>query len=108
MNTPKIDNRITTGNLLSIATVIFAAGSAWALVGAETKAIREHTTQLRTSLAAVEARVERSGVERAAALAAHEARIRALETSSARSDAQIGEIYRIVQRIEQRIERIVP
>lgn len=95
---PGIDNRISTGNLLTILAAFASAGIAWGAAQGEIKA-------LNSRIALIEAQVETSRGERVAAIAAQESRLRTVETVAARDGARLDTIIQSLTRIEARLER---
>lgn len=103
---PKIDPTITTGNILSIATMLSSCAVllvtitlAWGKMETRVTSIDQRATTTADALSSLRA-------ERAAGVIATDARIRALETAGARSDAQLRSIESIVSRIDGRLERM--
>lgn len=94
---PQIDDRVTKGNIISIiATMLTALGMlavTFAWTGRQGQRIENAAQATQTN---------------ALALAAHEARIRAVETSTARQDERLLLILDTVRKIEARLERSSP
>jgi hypothetical protein len=96
---PAIENKITTGNLLTIAAMLIGGAVAWGAARADIAAIKDRVIS-------VEIAAERSRAERQATLAGQETRLRAVEASQARSDERFNSVLAILGRIEARLERI--
>lgn len=105
MSAPKIDNTITTGNMLSICTILVAAGVAWGVVNSDVAALRRSLDQQATRTEQVAAAVDRAAAERTAQLSAQEARVRTLEAVAARDGARLDAILQSLARIEARLDR---
>lgn len=95
---PGIENRISTGNLLTILAAFASAGIAWGAAQGEIKALNSRIGQ-------IEAQVQSSRTERVAAIAAQENRLRTVETVAARDGARLDTIIQSLSRIEARLER---
>jgi uncharacterized protein HemX len=96
---PSIENKITTGNILTIAALVVAMGVAWGTMQAQLVAMRDRVVT-------IEVQADRSRAERQAAMADQEIRLRAVEASQARSDERFNSVLQILGRIEARLERI--
>jgi hypothetical protein len=96
---PTVENKITTGNLLTIAAMLIGGAVAWG-------AARADIMSLKDRVISVELAAERSRAERQAAIAGQETRLRAVEASQARSDERFNSVLAILGRIEARLERI--
>lgn len=103
---PKIDPTITTGNILSIATMLGSCAAllvtitlAWGKMETRVTSIDQRATTTADALSSLRA-------ERAAGIAAMELRVRSLETAGARVDTQLHSIEQILTRIENRLERM--
>lgn len=95
---PTVDNRISTGNMLTIIAAFLSAGIAY---GAAQSDLRT----MQSRLDAVELRIAQSAADRAAQLAGQEARVRALEGTTARDGARLDAILQSLARIEARLDR---
>ncbi|MBB4207293.1 hypothetical protein [Roseinatronobacter bogoriensis] len=95
---PGIDNRISTGNLLTILAAFASAGIAWGAAQSEIKALNSRIGQ-------IESQLETSRSERLSALASQESRLRSVETVAARDGARLDTIIQALSRIEARLER---
>ena len=87
---PSIDNRVSIGNIIVLATMLVSVAINWG-----------HLTGRQNATAAEVAANK-------AALAAHEARIRAIENSSARHDERLLLILDSVRKIEAKLEGRAP
>lgn len=87
---PSIDNRISLGNILVAAGMVVSISVGWG-----------HLTSRQNSTTAEVAANK-------AAIAAHEARIRAIENSSARHDERLLLILDSVRKIEAKLEGRAP
>ena len=96
---PKIDSRISLGNILTFAGLVVAVAVGWGVMRERGETTRENMTELRETLRQeVSTRREGQG--------ALEARIRALESSQARADERFNSVLQVLGRIEARLERI--
>lgn len=103
---PTIEKTITTGNILSILTMLGSLGVmivtitiAWGKMDARIAGVDQRATVTAESLSALK-------TERAAGVAAMEARVRGLETAGARTDTQLRSIEQLLTRIDNRLERM--
>lgn len=87
MTGPSIDNRISLGNILVAGSMVVGIALAWGNLSGRTDSIAVKLS------------------ETTAITAAHEARLRALETSSARQDERMMLILDGLRKIEARLER---
>ncbi|MBL4917598.1 hypothetical protein [Szabonella alba] len=90
MPVPEVDNRISFGNVIVIATILFSGGIAWATMGVTG---RQNAEDLRKSIGVSEQ---------------HEARIHALEMREAaqiaRIETQLLQINRTLDGLARRLE----
>lgn len=99
MNSPKIENRMSLGNLLNLLALVVAVAVGWGVMRERGESTRESMTEIRETLRQeVSTRREGQG--------ALEARIRALESSQARADERFNSVLQVLGRIEARLERI--
>ena len=99
MTTPKIDNRISLGNILTIAGLIFAAAVAWGVMSERADQTKGHMEELRQTLRQeVSTRREAQG--------ALESRVRTVESNLARAEERNNAVLQVLGRIEARLERI--
>ena len=99
MNSPKIENRMSLGNLLNLLALVVAVAVGWGVMRERGESTRESMTEIRETLRQeVNTRREGQG--------ALEARIRALESSQARADERFNSVLQVLGRIEARLERI--
>ena len=99
MTTPKIENRMSIGNLLNLAALIVAVAVGWGVMSERGEQTRENMNEVRETLRQ-EVTTRRDGQS------ALEARIRALESSQARADERFNSVLQVLGRIEARLERI--
>jgi len=88
MTAPKMDWRVSIGNIIQIVSFLVTIGVLYASGAAELKSTKD---------AIVETRAEQ---------ARYEVRLRTLETDSARADERLSSIYTLLSRIDSRLERI--
>ena len=99
VNSPKIENRMSLGNLLNLLALVVAVAVGWGVMRERGESTRESMTEIRETLRhEVSTRREGQG--------ALEARIRALESSQARADERFNSVLEVLGRIEARLERI--
>ena len=99
MTTPKIDNRISLGNILTFAGIVVAVAVGWGVMRERGEATRENMTELRETL-----RQEVS--TRRDAQAELESRVRTVESNLARAEERNNAVLQVLGRIEARLERI--
>lgn len=87
MTAPSIDNRISLGNILVAGGMIVSIAVAWGNLSGRAETLSGKVT------------------EQASLVAAHEARIRAMETTTARQDERMVLILDSLRKIESRLER---
>ncbi len=87
---PSVDNRISTGNLLLAGSMLVAVAVAWGNLSGRAETMSSKITEVTASAAA------------------NEARIRALETATARQDERMVLILDSLRKIESRLERDAP
>lgn len=87
MTAPLIDNRISLGNLLVAGGMIVSIAIAYANLSGRAETLSGKVAEL------------------AVTAAAHEARIRAMETTAARQDERMVLILDSLRKIESRLER---
>lgn len=85
---PRIDNRISFGNLLQIAFVIVALAAGW--------------ERFRSGIAAQSSLIGRVEMQ----VGGQEVRIRELEMTQARQAERLASIYSLLARIDSRLERM--
>lgn len=95
---PVVDNRISTGNMLTIAVALLSAGIAWGASQSDLRAIQSR-------IDGIEARVTQATADRATQFAAQETRLRTLEGTTARDGARLDAILQSLARIEARLDR---
>lgn len=93
---------------ITLAGFCLVIGGSVMVYGQERAENRLRHAEAERRILALDAALQRNASERVVALNAQEARLRALESSIVRGDARIEEIYRIVQRIDQQLERMEP
>ena len=99
MTTPKLENKMSIGNILNLLALVVAVAVGWGVMSERGESTRENMTELRDTLRQeVTSRREGQG--------ALEARIRALESSQARADERFNSVLQVLGRIEARLERI--
>ena len=99
MTTPKLENKMSIGNILNLLALVVAVAVGWGIMRERGETTRENMTELRDTLRQeVSTRREGQG--------ALEARIRALESSQARADERFNSVLQVLGRIEARLERI--
>ena len=99
MTTPKIDNRMSIGNIITLIVVLAGFAVAWGAMTERGDQTRENLTEIRETLRQ-EVTTRREGQ------ASLESRIRALESSQARADERFNSVLQVLGRIEARLERI--
>lgn len=87
MTSPSFDTRISLGNVLTITTIILAAGVAWGAAQAEIRSLRSKVLEVE------------------AAASSREVRLRAVEAGAARDGARMDAILQSLARIEARLDR---
>lgn len=87
MTAPSIDNRISLGNILVAGGMIVSISVAWGTLNGRAETLAAELSK------------------QAAATASHEARIRAMETTTARQDERLVLILDGLRKIESRLER---
>lgn len=87
---PSVDNRISTGNLLLAGSMLVAVAVAWGNLSGRAETMSSKIAEVTASAAA------------------NEARIRALETATARQDERMVLILDSLRKIESRLERDTP
>lgn len=87
MTAPSIDNRISLGNILVGIGMIVSIAVAWGTLSGRADTLATDLSKL------------------ASEAASHEARIRAIETTSARQDERMVLILDSLRKIEARLER---
>ncbi len=90
MTAPAIDNRISLGNILVAGGMIVSVAVAWGNLSGRSDALAQELAK------------------QAATTASHEARIRAMETTTARQDERLLLILDSVRKIEAKLERTPP
>ena len=95
---PGMENRISTGNVLTIIAAFISAGIAWGAAQGEIKALNSRIAQ-------IEAQADIARNERINAISAQESRLRSVETVAARDGARLDTIIQSLSRIEARLER---
>lgn len=88
MTKPQITSQISLGNIIQIALILAGLTGAWFTMG--------HRTEVTAAGMA----------KNASQIVENERRIRALETSQARSEERNNSVLQILGRIEARLERI--
>ena len=99
MTTPKIDNRISIGNIITLFIVLAGFAVAWGTMRERGDQTRENLTEIRETL-------RQEVATRRDAQGALEGRVRALESSQARADERFNSVLQVLGRIEARLERI--
>lgn len=84
---PSVDNRISMGNLIVLGGMLASVAVAWGAWTTNTSALMSKMS------------------DQSAQIAASEARIRALETATARQDERMVLILDSLRKIEARVER---
>lgn len=95
---PAVDNRISTGNILTIAAAFLSAGIAWGTSQSDMRAIQSR-------IDGIEERVSQAAADRANQFSAQETRLRTLEGTTARDGARLDAILQSLARIEARLDR---
>lgn len=88
MSGPVLDNRISAGNILVAAGMLVSVAVAWGSIRWQTNAMASEISS------------------HAATAAAHEARIRVIETTTARQDERLSMILTSLQKIEGKVDLI--
>lgn len=99
MTGPKIENRLSVGNIINLVALVGAIAVGWGVMSERGEQTREQMSDIRSTLSQ-EVAVRRD------AQASLEARIRALESSQARADERFNSVLQVLGRIEARLERI--
>lgn len=99
MTTPKIDNRMSIGNIITLVVVLVGFAVAWGTMTERGDQARENLTEIRETL-------RQEVATRRDAQSALESRVRALESSQARADERFNSVLQVLGRIEARLERI--
>lgn len=98
MSGPKIENRLSLGNIINLLALIAAIAVGWGVMSERGDQTREQMNSVREILSKeVNARRDSQ--------AALESRIRALESSQARADERFNSVLHVLGRIEARLER---
>lgn len=99
MTSLQLDNKITTGNIATIAVILVTAGIAW---GNLSNAVEMQAT--RTD--AIEALIASRTNARDQQIAGHEARLRAMEISSASQSTDLRNIQIGISEIKAQLDRM--
>ena len=99
MTTPKLENKMSIGNILNLLALVVAVAVGWGVMSERGESTREHMTELRETLRQeVSTRREGQG--------ALESRMRAVESNLARAEERNNAVLQVLGRIEARLERI--
>lgn len=99
MTGPKIENRLSVGNIINLVALVGAIAVGWGVMSERGEQTREQMADIRATLSQeVATRRDNQG--------SLEARIRALESSQARADERFNSVLQVLGRIEARLERI--
>ncbi len=98
---PKLefDPKISLGNIVTIAVVLIGAVTAW-------NTVVNRQTQLTEKVAVIEASITARTANRDQQMAAHEARIRAVEIAQAAQSSDLRPIQSGINRIEAQLEKL--
>lgn len=99
MTAPKVDPKVSFGNLLNLIALAVAVAVGWGVMS-------ERGDQTRNQMAEVRDTLRQEVLTRRDGQAALESRIRALESSQARADERFNSVLQVLGRIEARLERI--
>jgi predicted nuclease with TOPRIM domain len=99
MTAPKIDPKVSLGNILNFLALLVAVAVGWGMMSERGENTRQQLQELRETLTQ-EITARRSGNS------ALEDRVRALENSQARADERFNSVLQVLGRIEARLERI--
>ena len=99
MTTPKLENKMSIGNILNLLALVVAVAVGWGVMRERGESTREHMTELRETLRQeVSTRREGQG--------ALESRMRVVESNLARAEERNNAVLQVLGRIEARLERI--
>ena len=93
----QFENKITLGNALTIAALIFGLGAGWVRIEEQQKA-------LDTRIASVQEQVVTNRALSDARNSSSDGRLRALEVSQASTSADLRNILNVLNRIERQLE----
>ena len=99
MTAPKIDNRISLGNILTFAGLVFSIAVAWGIMSERADQTKGHMDELRQTL-------REEVATRRDAQAGLENRVRTVESNLARAEERNNAVLQVLGRIEARLERI--
>lgn len=101
MTALQFDPRFSIGNVVTVAVVLFAAAGAWFTVINRQAVLTE-------KIALIEAGISVRARDRDQQIAAHEARIRAVEIAQASQSSDLRAIQGGIARIEAQLEKLQP
>lgn len=101
MTTPKIERTISIGTILTLLVLVFGGGNAWMRVQAKQEGLAHQIAALSERITGMDTEFQRGAQDR-------ELRIRALELGAGRVDEKLLNILAGIDRIEERLEGVVP